>query len=258
MLGGRFGWFTGLIFGAIGAALGHQFDLGRASVRGSSGQGPEISGTARQALFFATTFRVMGHLAKADGRVSEEEIQAARAVMHRMRLHPEAVRRAIAEFTTGKQADFNLEAQLAEFRRACGGDRGLVRAFLEIQMDLVFSKGGIHANERKLLWQIAGQLGVSQVELAQLEALLRAQRSFGGERAAPAGGQELSQAYRALGIEASATDADVKTAYRRLMNQYHPDKLISRGLPDAMLESAKKRTREIRAAYDLIKERRGL
>ncbi|MDP7660738.1 MAG: DnaJ domain-containing protein, partial [Gammaproteobacteria bacterium] len=62
--------------------------------------------------------------------------------------------------------------------------------------------------------------------------------------------------YQALGIESTATDKEVKTAYRRLMNQHHPDKLVAKGLPDSMLEVAKERTREIRAAYEVIKEYR--
>ena len=258
MFGGRFGFLTGLMFGGLGLLLGHQFDRGRASVSDQARAGARVTGAARQQLFFETTFRVMGHLAKIDGRVSEQEIQAARAVMHRMRLHPEAVRRAIDEFTAGKQPGFDLDAQLEDFREACAGDRTLLRAFLEFQMDLVLSKGGIAAPERRLLWQIAGRLGVSQVELAQLEALMRAQRRFGTEQPGGQGQLKVEEAYRALGVQASASDREVKTAYRRLMNQHHPDKLVSRGLPDSMLESAKERTREIRAAYELIRERRGM
>jgi len=61
-----------------------------------------------------------------------------------------------------------------------------------------------------------------------------------------------------LGIKESATDAEVKKAYRRLTNQHHPDKLVSKGLPEEMIEIAKTRTQEIRAAYDQIKQARGM
>ena len=70
--------------------------------------------------------------------------------------------------------------------------------------------------------------------------------------------QELEQAHKALGIEPNSSDREVKTAYRRLMNQHHPDKLVAKGLPDSMLEMAKERTREIRAAYDMIKKNRNI
>ncbi|RMF97078.1 MAG: co-chaperone DjlA [Gammaproteobacteria bacterium] len=263
--GGLLGYIAGgPIWAAIGVLLGHQYDRGltgfaREHERGSGMSGSRPSSAARQRAFFEATFRVMGHLAKADGRVSEAEIQAAREIMHRLRLHPEAVRRAIELFTEGKQPGFSLAAQLAAFRRACGRDPALLRDFLEFQMDLVLAKGGIAPSERELLWRIADQLGISRAELAQIEAVLRARRSFGGRRRRAAdGGDALAAAYRALGIEAGASDREVKTAYRRLMNQHHPDKLVSRGLPDSMLDAAKERTREIRAAYELIKERRGL
>lgn len=256
--GGLLGYMAGGPVGAlVGALLGHQFD------RGLAGQGLRradigLSDAQRQRVFFETTFLVMGRLAKADGRVSEEEIQAARAVMHRMRLSPEAVQQAIELFTRGKRSGFDLDEQVRELRRACGHQPDLMRAFLEIQMELGLSKGKIKPRERELLWRIAGGLGVGRVELAQLEAVLHAQRTFRDRVRRPDGGEALTQAYKALGLEASASDREVKLAYRRLMNQHHPDKLSARGLPDAMLEVAKEKTSEIGKAYDVIKARRGL
>jgi DnaJ like chaperone protein len=255
--GGLLGFMAGGYVGAfLGALLGHQFDRGLAGQRPGGWDGG-MAERDRQQVFFEATFLVMGHLAKADGRVSEEEIQAARGVMHRMRLRPEAVRQAIALFTRGKRPDFDIDEQVRVLRRACGHQPDLIQAFLEIQMDLALSKGGIKPRERELLWRIAGGLGVGRVELAQLEAVLRAQRSF-GERVRRGGAdEELARAYRALGLEPGASDREVKLAYRRLMNQHHPDKLAARGLPDAMLEVAKERTSEIGKAYDVIKARRG-
>jgi DnaJ like chaperone protein len=201
----------------------------------------------------------MGALAKADGRVSEEEIRAARGVMHQMRLRPEDVRAAIELFNEGKQAGLDVDREVAEFRHICGGQPQLVQAFLEVQLEIVLAKGSVTAAERAMLWRVADALGVGRVELARLEAVLRAQRHFRGEapgRTSP--GLPLGDAYKALGIAETATDKEVKTAYRRLMNQHHPDKLVAKGLPESMLEVAKERTREIRAAYELIKERRGI
>lgn len=256
------GGILGLIVGgpvgaAIGAFIGHQFDRGLAV--GRIEEGGRFSHAERQQIFFETTFRVMGALAKADGRVSEQEIQAARGIMHQMQLRPEDVRRAIHLFTQGKLPDADIEGQVGRFRQACGSQPQLVRTFLEVQFEIVLAKGNVTPAERALLWRVADALGVGRVELAQLEAVLRAQRHF--RREAPGHGQQgqaLGDAYRALGIEAGASDEEVKTAYRRLMNQHHPDKLVAKGMPESMLEVAKERTREIRAAYELIRERRGI
>ena len=251
------GSLAGVLFAAALYAVGEFYRGLRRPGRYRAGSA-NLGGADRQAAFFETTFLVMGHVAKADGRVSEEEIQAARATMHRMQLRPEAVRRAIDLFTEGKQPTAGIDAQLDRFLAACGRQPELIRAFLEIQMDIAISKGQISGAERKLLWRIADRLGVGRVEFAQLEAVLLAQRAFGQARSGAARQDDLEQAYKALGIEPAATDKEVKTAYRRLMNQHHPDKLAASGLPDSMLEVAKEKTREIRAAYEKIRAHRGI
>ena len=75
-----------------------------------------------------------------------------------------------------------------------------------------------------------------------------------GHRAGPRapGRHELQGAYRALGVSESDSDAVVKRAYRRLISKHHPDKLVSKGLPEDMMRVATQRTAEIKASYDLI------
>jgi DnaJ like chaperone protein len=252
-------WFGGVLGFFAGGWLVRQIQLGLNT--SSAGGGFEFGGNARvrQQVFFESFFLAMGHLAKADGRVSEEEIQAARSTMHRWRLRPEDVKVAIELFSRGKSADFPLESQMARLATACQGQPQLIRAFLENLLEMPLSSGGIKPSERDVLWRIAASLGVGRAQMAQLEALARARRNFGQQpHASMSSAAELEQAYKALGIEASATDKEVKTAYRRLMNQHHPDKLVSKGLPESMMEAAKERTREIRGAYELIRDRRGI
>lgn len=253
----RIGFLLGAI---IGALLGHQFDKGMAgTARGGSRSFSGAAAAARQQIFFESVFLAMGRMAKADGRVSEEEIQVARSIMHQWGLSPEEVRIAIELFSRGKQADFPLDQQIQKLAVACNGQPELIRAFIEVLMEIPLSKGGVNPAERELLWRIASALGVGRAEMAQLEAILRAQRSFGsGAGRAHSPQADLAEAYKALGIATSATDKEVKTAYRRLMNQHHPDKLASKGLPDSMLEVAKERTREIRSAYEKIRDHRGI
>ena len=246
-------WVGGLLGFLAGGWVMRQFQKGNA---GGFGIGQD--GVERQKVFFESVFLTMGHLAKADGRVSEQEIQAARSLMHQWRLSPEDVRVAIDLFTRGKQPEFPLDGQMQRLKTACGGQRQLIRAFIEILLEMPLSAGGIKPTEREVLWRVAASLGISRVEMAQLEAVARARYQFGNH--AP-GAQppkaDLTQAYKALGIEPEATDKEVKTAYRRLMNQHHPDKLVAKGLPESMLEAAKEKTREIRAAYELIRDHRG-
>jgi DnaJ like chaperone protein len=232
----------------VGVLLGHQFDQGLGSTGIGSGQG------ARQ-LFFTTTFEVMGHVAKADGRVSEADVQTARRIMHSMKLGPEQVRQAIEHYTAGKQADYPLMQRLDDLLRPTGQRQELARAFIEIQLQAAIGSGEIAQGKRELLWLIARRCGLNRVELAQIEAALRSGRP--GQRVAN-DRLNLDAAYRTLGIATDASDREVKTAYRRMMNTHHPDKLKSKGLPESMASVAEERTQQIRAAYDRVKAARGL
>jgi DnaJ like chaperone protein len=250
-VGGILGFAAGGPVGSVlGVLLGHKFDQGQGGRlgAGSLAAAPEAS---RQ-LFFETTFEVMGCVAKSDGRVSEEEIRVARRIMHAMELVPEQVSRAIERFTTGKSADFPLAARLDELVRRLGGRRDLARAFVEIQMQAAVGAGALGRAKRDVLWRVASALDVGRVELAQIEAVIRAQHYRG---AGPGAGEaaQVDAAYRVLGVSSEASDDEVKTAYRRLMNQHHPDKLVARGLPKSKVALAEERTHEIRAAYDRVK-----
>jgi DnaJ like chaperone protein len=203
-------------------------------------------------LFVERTFEVMGHVAKADGRVSEAEVDVARRIMHAMRLNGEAVQEAIEHFTRGKRAGYRLEKRLAELADA--GGASLARTFVQIQMQAALASGELGAEKREALARVARVLRVSREELAQIEAIVR---GFGAGEGAQASAQALETAYRVLGVGPNASDEDVKTAYRRLMNRHHPDKLVARGLPQSMIGLAEQKTHEVRTAYERIKTQRG-
>ena len=258
VVGGSLGFILGGPLGALlGVAIGHSLDDSTGGVDWAG-----IGGTARaQTAFFTATFSVMGHLAKVDGRVSEREIELARAVMAHMRLSPEQEQAAIRLFEQGKQTGFPMRQVLEQFRRETRGRADLARMFLEIQVQAALADGALHGAERQLLEGMCSILRIDQRDLDTIEALVRAQMGLGGSGggAATSGrGSSLADAYRVLGVAEDASDAEVKRAYRRLMNQHHPDKLVARGLPEEMVSVAQERTAEIRQAWERIREARGL
>jgi DnaJ like chaperone protein len=258
------GLLGGMVMGPIGAALGvligHQIDeIGAAQ--------PALSSddlTAIGERFFRATFRVMGHLAKADGRVSEQEIAAARAVMADLRLGPEQVQEAIACFRTGKRGDFDFAGEMAALARACQGRPDLARIFLEIQVRAALAGNNLEGPVRALVARVGSALDVSQLEFAHIEAVLRIQGSArrGGSFTQAPGPRSadtaLEEAYRVLGVTAAASNEEVSKAYRRALQRHHPDKLKANGLPDSMMAHAKQRTQQIIEAWDLLRERRGI
>ncbi len=258
LIGGTFGFMLGGPLGALlGAALGHQLDKGLLSER-IAPTAPEADAERIQAAFFTATFSVMGHIAKVDGRVSEDEIEFAEAVMAHMELGADQRRVAIRLFREGKQEGFDLDATLDQFRRECHRRLTLLQMFLEIQLHAAYADGVLDATERQVLLHIFDRLGFSQRDFAHLEAMIRGAAHFGPD-ARPAPVKELlAEAYEVLGVEASASDGEVKRAYKRLMSQHHPDKLVAKGLPEEMMKLANEKTQEIKSAYDLIRKNRGL
>lgn len=207
-----------------------------------------------QAQLLDSTFAAMGALCKVDGQVSRDEIRAAEALFDRMRLNPEQRRAAKAAFNRGKAPDFDLDGEMAKLRQISRGRGALLGLFLQVQLQSIAADGRIHPAEHAMLVRMARGLGLADTEVARLEALLRAATGTAGP--AEATGARLADAYAALGVEPSASDAQIKRAYRRLMSENHPDKLAGRGLPESMREIAEQRTQEITAAYRIISEAR--
>jgi DnaJ like chaperone protein len=246
LIGAALGAFLGPIGIAVGAAIGHQYDV-NVQRQGTRGPGEQ---------FFLSTFRVMGHVAKADGRVTEREISAARSVMQALRLDPAQVHLAIALFTEGKDAAFNLDRELAALRAACHSQPAILRVFMEIQLRFALWGSDLSTATRGRVTQVASGLGIGVATLERIEAALRGDARGAGAALTPE--IRIAAAYRTLEVDASVSDAELVKSYRRLMSRHHPDKLKANGLPDSMLEHAKQRTQAIREAYELLREQRGL
>ncbi len=264
IIGGAFGFMLGGPLGALfGTALGHNIDRGldRGLRRTAfERRGVDFDDRERtQTAFFTATFAVMGRLAKADGHVTRDEIQSAEALMDQMGLNPELKRVAQNLFNQGKQADFDLDELLDQFRQECHRRRSLMRIFIELQLQAAYADGFLHPDERQLLLHVCETLGFTRFEFNVLEAMVRAEQHF--RRMASArperAGIRLQDAYALLNVKPSAKPAEIKRAYRRLISQHHPDKLVSKGLPEEMLKVATQKTQEIKAAYETVREARG-
>lgn len=208
--------------------------------------------------FVESTFAVAGAVSKADGVVSPDEIAAAEALFVRFGLSVEQTKAAKAAFNRGKSADFDLEQEVDRFAQVARGQSALLQTFLQVQMTAALADGKVDPAEHAILMRVARRLGLSERDIAQLEALLR----YASQATSAAGGppprERVEDAYAVLGVCAEVSDSDLKRAYRKLMVENHPDKLASKGLPDGMRELAEARARDINAAYETIKKARGI
>ncbi|CAM2809233.1 co-chaperone DjlA [Vibrio rarus] len=274
------GAFCGFLFGGpvgalIGLFIGHRFDRAKTinqARRGGFNNYQRGANPAQQAEFFQAAFSVMGHVSKAKGKVTQEDIQLATIMMQRMQLNESQRQVAQEAFRKGKSASFPLRDVLNRVKEVASRRRDLMQFFLELQISAAFADGSIHPNERDVLHIVAEVLGFSAEQLERRlkmqEAAYRFQQggghggyggqySGGGYQQQATSQDQLTAAYEILGVEASAEAKEIKRAYRKLMNEHHPDKLSAKGLPPEMLEVAKEKAQDIQNAYDVVKKERG-
>ncbi len=254
--GAVMGAFIGQLFDqSPGAGYGGPFASASAEAGARAGG---IGYASVSEVFFRTTFELMGHVAKSDGRVSEAQISAARRLMQELRLAPNEVAAAIACFRFGKSAGYDLHSSVEKLRDACAMRHDLLRAFMEVQLRAALAGNGISLPARSILTRVAARLGMSGLEFAHMEAAQRAwQRGPSSNRASPTS-SPLAACYAELEVDPGTSDPEVTKAYRRQMSRHHPDKLVANGLPESMARVAKEKTQRIQEAYEAIRTARGM
>ena len=244
-----FGWW-GVLFGLLAGAF-----IDRVRAFGQGAMNP-LQNAVRQAVFLETVFISMGKLAKADGRVSEDEIAHVEQFMQKLGMTDEHRRQAIAWFKKGADPEFDIEPSLGKFLVICGNTRNLREMLLVYLIVMALADGHFHPAEEALLADIAGRLGYGREAFRRMMDMVLNQTHFGGGKITTEAA--LDDAYKALGVTKESTDAEIKRAYRKLMSQYHPDKLIGQGMPEDMVAMATEQSKEIQLAYDLVRKSRDI
>lgn len=243
-IGAAFGW---LAAGPWGAALG--------TLLGNSADAAEVSGrrwrdlgvSASPAGWYPSLFAVLGHVARADGRVSVGDVRFANRLMTRLGLGARRRGAAVRAYNLGREPGFRPESSLLRLRATALGDRRMSEGFLAVMVAAATLEGEPPGQVLSLLERCAVLLGV---ESGRLDAML-------SERGVSLPGSGLQGAYAVLGVSVRADDREVKLAYRRLMHRHHPDRLGAQA-GEASLERAARRTAEIRRAWETIRAERGI
>ena len=248
LLGYYFFGFFGALFGYF---LGSIIDRSRAY--GIGGINPLSSGN-RQKIFLETVFILQGKLAKADGHISKQEIAHVEQFIQKLGMSAEHRQNAITLFKQGSNPEYDIEPPLREFMSVCGHTHHLRQMLLVYLIVMALSDGNIVSSEERLLISIAHHLGYDEAAFRQMLDMVSNQSHFAGGQATSA--TALEDAYKALGVNKDNTDQEIKHAYRKLMSQYHPDKLMGQGLPEDMIAVATEQAKEVQIAYDLITKSR--
>jgi len=246
------------VFGFFGAIIGYMVGgaIDRNIAYGSGAMNP-LTSKLRGQMFAETLFTLFGTMAKADGHISQAEIDQTEQMIKDHQLSDEGRTAAIDMFKKGSAADFDYQAQLTKFMAICGSTHDLKQMLLVYLIVMAMSDGNIDEAEEALLKNIADTLGFDAAAFRQIMESVISQSHFSGangqRQASPS---MLEDAYKALGVTKDNTDKEIKRAYRKLMSQYHPDKLMGQGLSKDMIEVGTKKAQEIQVAYDMIQESR--
>lgn len=259
------GFFMGGPVGAIlGATLGHQLDKEMSDDSVGIEEFLKFrSKQQNQTAFFNAVFPVMGYVAKANGVVTRAEIALATHIMDEMRLSDSQRKEAINLFDDGKKEHFPLHETLMSFCRECDNRKSLLFMFLEIQFQIAYADGDLSFKEEQILADIAKQIGISNFEYQRIKLQFQARQRFEQQKKhwqqTYTHYQTLSSldsSYTILGVNASASENEIKNAYRRLISQHHPDKLEAQGLSQEVMNQKKEKAQQIIKAYEVIKAAR--
>jgi len=251
-LGSLFGGTLGGIFGAL---LGNKIE--KAMAKGSRGKTAfeSVSSEKREMIFLASVAAMLAKMAKADGQVSQVEIRAVEHAFRRLGFSEAARTYAIGVFRRAKDDVHSIYEYAAEFTQAVRSVE-VRELFYELLWDLACSDGTVTPGEMEILRNIPRSLAI---RLQWFDIFARERlRGYRNTSNASNPSNPLADAYALLGVKPSASDDEVKKAYRLKAKKYHPDALKAQGLPDEMVKKATEMMAKINAAWTEIEKARKL
>ena len=235
IIGGVGGFAIGGPIGAlIGAVAGHAVDKAR-------GQGEEPEDATKSVAFTIATIALGAKMAKADGRVTRDEIDAFKRVF---RVPPEEVAQVSKFFDQARKDSRGFEPYARQVAGMFADNPAVLEELLYCLSVIAKADGVVHPAEVTYLRSVSNIFGLDDHAFERITTI--------------SGGVDPSDPYKILGVERTTSDKDLKTAYRALVRENHPDKLIAEGLPEELVELANEKLAAINDAYDQISADRGL
>ena len=246
IFGGTLGFIVGGPIGAIlGSALGSGMGAQAGSSRVSAFRGSQAQA---QAIFAVALTSLAAKVAKADGQVTKDEIEAFDGFLRDNMGMSVAERKAAAQVFNHARDDDTPASEFAiQLGQLLRTQPDRLRDIITILFVVAMADGVQHPAEEELIRQIARDMGLSSRDYQSCKANFNAVR-----------GEPKVSPYEVLGVPADASDADVRAAHRRIVREYHPDVLQSKGMPEEFLEFANKKLIATNDAWSRIKDERGM
>lgn len=244
LVGGTIGFALGGPLGAIlGAAFGHAFDT-ESDLDASQNRQRLSSVEQHQLTFFVGAFSMLAKLAQADGRVTQEEIESIEGFMEKdLRLDVQGRNAAVNIFRTALNAPGNFSDFARQFYSQFYNQPQLLELMIDILIRVAVSDGNMTRGEEILIESAVNTFNFSKQRYEQLKSQYV---------------QTQDSVYAVLGCQPTDSDEDVKRCYRQRVQEYHPDKIAAKGLPEEFTRFAQDKFREIQDAWEKIKATRGI
>lgn len=245
------GWFGKLMFGSMGmfiggplgaiagAALGHhlvdkrQDDL--------AGQPRLVYAEQTQAAYFVSMFSILGKLAKIDGVVTEEEIAVVERFIGNLNMGDREKRFAKQVFNEAKDSMYSMDDFAVQFYQIGQAQPAVLVSFLDLLFQIAAADNRFHPAEESALKRIKDIFHISDQQFDSMKGTYF---------------KEVDRFYEVLNCKPDCSDEEIKANYKKLVKDFHPDTIVSKGLPEEFTEFATKRFREIRKAYEEIRKER--
>jgi DnaJ like chaperone protein len=245
------GWFGKLTFGSMGllmggplgaiagAALGHHLVDRREDYPYA---GPRLVHTEQsQAAYFISMFSILGKLAKIDGRVTQAEIAVVEHFISNLNMTDREKQFAQQVFNEAKSSQYSIDDFAREFYRISRGQPTVLLSFLDVVFRIAAADKNLHPSEEAALKRIKVIFHIGDEQFNNLRAAY-----FG----------DVDKFYKVLNCTAESSDQEIRGSYKKLVKDFHPDTIVSKGLPEEFTEFAAKRFREIQEAYERIRQER--
>lgn len=238
---GTLGLFMGGPLGAIaGGALGHLlFDTEDNIAKKAL---PFGQAEQAQAAYFVSLFSILGKLAKADGVISREEINIVNHFLSTLRLPEQQKQFAKNVFNEAKKSPYSIEDFAAQLYQVNRNQPTILLSFMDLLFKLAAADGKLHESEESALSRIKDIFRISDSQFSDLKSVYFKQNDMH---------------YRVLNCTMESTNDEIKSSYKKLVKEYHPDMIISKGLPEEFVDVATTKFQEIQEAYTKVRKERG-
>ena len=245
------GWFGKLAFGSMGlliggplgavagAALGHHL-VDKTENRMIGGR-TLIHAEQTQAAYFVSMFSILGKLAKADGVVTRDEIAVVEHFISNLNMAETEKQFARQVFSEGMDSRYSIDDFALQFQQVSMGQPAVRVSFLDLLFRIAAADSRFHPAEEAALSRIKEIFRISDQQFNNMKAAYF---------------KDDDRFYKVLNCTPDCSNEEIKTRYKKLVKDFHPDTIVSKGLPEEFTEFATKRFQEIQEAYEYVRQER--